>query len=81
MMVRFSAILTGIAIIINIIGCGHKEKGCNADNVRTMAIDRLNQGKTYLLLEGIEDAAAHYAQAGDTIHLVEMYQLASIRMR
>lgn len=52
----------------------------DADEVRTTALNRLNKGKTYLLLRGIDDAAAHYSQESDTIHLLEMYQLASIKM-
>lgn len=52
----------------------------DADEVRTTALNRLNKGKTYLLLRGIDDAAAHYSQESDTIHLLEMYQLTSIKM-
>lgn len=52
----------------------------DADEVRTTALNRLNKGKTYLLLRGIDDAASHYSQESDTIHLLEMYQLASIKM-
>lgn len=80
MMTRFLAILICIVFIINLIGCSSKEKDCHADKVRTIAIDKLNQGETYLLLRGIDAAAAHYSQESDTIHLLEMYQLASIKM-
>lgn len=80
-MSRFSAILICIIFIINTIGCNSKEKDYDAEKVRTVAIDKLKQGKTYLLLEGIDNAIAHYSQGGDTVHLLEMYQLASIRMR
>ena len=80
-MSRFSAILICIIFIINTIGCNSKEKDYDAEKVRTVAIDKLKQGKTYLLLEGTDNAIAHYSQGGDTVHLLEMYQLASIRMR
>lgn len=80
-MTKYSSVLMCIAIIINIIGCSSNDKDFNADKVRTTAIDRLKQGKTYLLLDGIDDANDYYSEADDTIRLLEMYQLASIKMR
>ncbi len=79
--IRLSAVLMSIAIMISFIGCSSNDNGYNADKVRTTALDRLQQGKTYLLLDGINDAITHYLDANDTIHLLEMYQLASIKMR
>lgn len=70
-----------IALTVIFPACNYDSGDFDADKVRTTALNRLNQGKTYLLLEGMDDAIAHYSQAGDTIQLLEMYQLASIKMR
>lgn len=70
-----------ITLTVFFSACNYDSRDFDADKVRTTALNRLHQGKTYLLLEGIDDAIAHYSQAGDTIHLLEMYQLASIKMR
>lgn len=67
-------------LIVFIAGCDSDDRAFKAEDVRTTALNSLDQGKTYLLLRGIDDAAAHYSQEGDTIHLLEMYQLASIKM-
>ena len=70
-----------IALTVIFPACNYDSGDFDADKVRTTALNRLNQGKTYLLLEGMDDAIAHYSQANDTTHLLEMYQLASIKMR
>lgn len=67
-------------LVVFIAGCDSDDRAFKAEDVRTTALNSLDQGKTYLLLRGIDDAAAHYSQEGDTIHLLEMYQLASIKM-
>lgn len=67
-------------LIVFIAGCDSDDRAFKAEDVRTTALNSLDQGKTYLLLRGIDDAGAHYSQEGDTIHLLEMYQLASIKM-
>ncbi len=67
--------------ILTTFGCDSGNRDYNADKVRYTAIDRLNQGKSYLLVEGIDDAISYYKEANDTTHLLEMYQLASIKMR
>lgn len=70
-----------IALTVIFPACNYDSGDFDADKVRTTALYRLNQGKTYLLLEGMDDAITHYSQANDTTHLLEMYQLASIKMR
>lgn len=74
-----SVLYIGLAIVFS--ACNSDSEDLDAEEVRETALNRLNQGKTYLLLDGIDDAIAHYSQTGDTIHLLEMYQLASIKMR
>lgn len=73
-------------IIIAILGClllscdsGYRNS--DADRVRALATERLREGKTYLLVPGMDDAISYYADANDTIHLIEMYRLASMKMR
>ncbi len=51
------------------------------DKLRSYCISQLQQGKTYLLEENLDGAINHYASKGDTVSLLEMYQLAAIRMR
>lgn len=70
-----------ITLTVFFSACNYDSGDFKADKVRSTALGRLNQGKTYLLLEGIDDAIAHYSHSDDTIHLLEMYQLASIKMR
>lgn len=78
--VKFLIQALSFTLIVFIAGCDSDDRAFKAEDVRTTALNSLNQGKTYLLLRGIDDAAAHYSQEGDTIHLLEMYQLASIKM-
>lgn len=78
--VKFLIQALSFILIVFIAGCDSDDRAFKAEDVRTTALNSLDQGKTYLLLRGIDDAAAHYSQEGDTIHLLEMYQLASIKM-
>lgn len=78
--VKFLIQALSFTLIVFIAGCDSDDRAFKAEDVRTTALNSLDQGKTYLLLRGIDDAAAHYSQEGDTIHLLEMYQLASIKM-
>lgn len=52
-----------------------------SDAVRGMALARLRQGKTFLFENDLESAIRYYKSAADTTSLLEMYQLASIKMR
>lgn len=70
-----------ISLTVIISACDNGNGDFNSDKVRSTAIARLNQGKTYLLIDGIDDAISYYKEANDTTHLLEMYQLASIKMR
>lgn len=79
--IEFLIRVLSITFIVFITGCDSDDRGSDAEDVRTTALNRLNQGKTYLLIDGIDNAIAHYSQTDDTIHLLEMYQLASIKMR
>lgn len=63
------------------IGCSSQSGDDDADKIRLTAIERLQQGKTYLFLEGLDDAIQYYTAKADTTHLLEMYQLASIQMK
>lgn len=78
--VKFLIQALSFTLIVFIAGCDSDDRAFKAEDVRTTALNSLDQGKTYLLLRGIDAAAAHYSQEGDTIHLLEMYQLASIKM-
>lgn len=80
-MPKFIISILYITFIVIFSACNDNNKDFDADRVHTTALNRLNQGKTYLLLDGIDDAIAYYSQACDTVHLLEMYQLASIKMR
>ena len=79
-MTKYKISVLYITLIVIFSACSYNRVDFDADEVRTTALNRLNKGKTYLLLRGIDDAAAHYSQESDTIHLLEMYQLASIKM-
>lgn len=79
-MTKYKISVLYITLIVIFSACSSNRVDFDADEVRTTALNRLNKGKTYLLLRGIDDAAAHYSQESDTIHLLEMYQLASIKM-
>lgn len=79
-MLKYKISVLYITLIVIFSACSYNRVDFDADEVRTTALNRLNKGKTYLLLRGIDDAAAHYSQESDTIHLLEMYQLASIKM-
>lgn len=79
-MLKYKISVLYITLIVIFSACSYNSVDFDADEVRTTALNRLNKGKTYLLLRGIDDAAAHYSQESDTIHLLEMYQLASIKM-
>lgn len=51
-----------------------------ADAVRLLCRARLAQDKTYMTVDGIGDAIVAYSAAKDTARMIEMYQLAAIRM-
>lgn len=70
-----------IFLSIFITGCSSRSEDSDADNVRQNAIERLQQGKTYLFQEGLDDAILYYMAKADTTHLLEAYQLASIQMK
>lgn len=70
-----------VLIICMLWGCQPEERQKRSDTVRETAIERLQKGKTYLLLDGIDEASAYYAEMKDTTSLLQMYQLASIKMR
>lgn len=70
-----------IFLAILFIGCSSRSENSDADKIRLKAIERLQQGKTYLFLEGLDDAIQYYTAKADTTHLLEMYQLASIQMK
>lgn len=70
-----------ILLLVMLFGCKTEERKKHADNVRETAIERLQNAQTYLLLEGIDDAIAYYAEAKDTTSLLQMYQIAAIKMR
>lgn len=52
-----------------------------ADAVRLLCRARLAQDKTYMTVGDIEDVVTAYSAAKDTAHMIEMYQLAAIRMK
>ncbi|MBD5357785.1 MAG: hypothetical protein HDR88_12400 [Bacteroides sp.] len=49
--------------------------------MRDTAIERLQNAQTYLFLDGIDDAIRYYTEAKDTTSLLQMYQIAAIKMR
>lgn len=80
-MSRYLIIALYLTLNVILTACEKDSEGFDADQIRITAIDRLKEGKTYLLLDGIDYAIQQYKEAGDTIHLLEMYQIASIKMR
>lgn len=74
-------LLTVIALSIAFTSCNSRNDDSEYDQLRQHCISRLQQGKTYLLENNFDEAISHYAAKGDTASLLEMYQLAYIRMR
>lgn len=70
-----------LLVTFTLEGCNYNHKEEMPDITRTTAIERLHQGKTYLRLDGIDDAISYYNEKNDTTHLPEMYELAAIQMR
>lgn len=75
--IKFCSIL----LLVILLGCKTEERKKRADNVRETAIERLQKAQTYLFLDGIDDAIAYYDEVNDTTSLLQMYQVAAIRMR
>lgn len=63
--------------------CNRTDKGDKAESekLRRYALDCLSQDKTYILEDGFDDAIKYYESEHDTIAVIEMCQLAEIRMR
>lgn len=70
-----------IIVICFLFGCKSEGQKEYADNVRDTAIERLQNAQTYLLMDGIDDAISYYTEAKDTTSLLQMYQIAAIKMR
>lgn len=74
-------LLTVLALSIAFTSCNSLNDESEYDKLRQHCISRIQQGKTYLLEDNFNEAISHYAAKGDTASLLEMYQLAYIRMR
>ncbi|MDE6754518.1 MAG: hypothetical protein K2J82_07895 [Muribaculaceae bacterium] len=73
--------LVALILIISLSGCNADENIADADEIRQTAISRLQAGKTYMLMDGFDDAIAYYKAKNDTTNLLETYQLAAIKMK
>lgn len=81
-MEKFLIIVTVLLMLLFESGCkSDQSKQSQADYVREKALNRLQHGKTYVLLSGLEDVISFYREKEDTVNLVETLQLAAIKMR
>ncbi|MDE7475439.1 MAG: hypothetical protein K2M71_07405 [Duncaniella sp.] len=65
-----------------LFGCSRlDERKINADTARETSISRLEQGKTYMTVDGLDDAMAYYQENNDTTKFLEVCQLLAIRTR
>lgn len=62
-------------------GCRSENRDLSPEYIHDNALERINKGKTYMLLSGMDDAISYFKTEHDTTALLEMYQLAAIRMR
>ncbi len=62
-------------------GCEDGDNLSDAASLRQYALDCLSKGKTYVSEEGFDNAISYYEGERDTVAVLEMCQLAAIRMR
>ena len=84
--IKMEVVITFSMILILIAGCyqdHNSEKVIDekAKSVMMLSKSKLNNGESFLTVEGFKDALDHYEARTDTSALLEMYQLAAIRMR
>lgn len=67
-------------------GCTYKSepekmKGEKAQAIRLLAKSKLRNGEFFLTVDGFDDALKYYETNGDSSALLDMYQLAAVKMR
>lgn len=72
--------LLTVILAVLCVGCGFSDRQHRAEDIRNSAREKLAQGKTYLLEDGLTEALSYYAEAADTSNLIEMNRLAAIQM-
>lgn len=81
-MKRLTIVFSCLLSLLILCGCnrctGRKNK---ADTARATSIDRLKEGKTYMLVDGLDDAMTYYQENSDTTNFLEVCQLLAIRSR
>lgn len=81
-MIRLVAYFSCLSFLMLLFGCSRlDERKINADTARETSISRLEQGKTYMLVDGLDDAMAYYQENNDTTKFLEVCQLLAIRTR
>ena len=69
-------------LILDDINCRNGLSGeINAPATMLTAKAKLRKGESFLMVEGFDDALGYYETSMDTTALLDMYQLAAIKMR
>lgn len=79
-------LITFSVILILIMGCSQDdsykmESYEKAKTVLLFSQSKLHKGESFLMVEGFDDALDYYETSRDTAALLDMYQLAAIKMR
>lgn len=68
-------------ILKRIISIGNLTENQKAKRTLLLSLAKLKQGKSFLMVDGFDDALDYYEASRDTSALLDMYQLAAIKMR